>query len=83
MIKREIVFSFGSNKGENKDYYSPQLTRPQNKLLMRIFDTTKKYLYTIEGKSDMLKVHTSSVKSSSTLFYCSIRTTYKKMNSAK
>ena len=44
--------------------------------MMSIFDTLEYYLSNIDRKSDMRKVRTSSVKSSSILFSCLICTMY-------
>ena len=43
---------------------------------MSIVDTPEKHLSNVDSKLDMRKVRTSSIKSSSTLFSCSIRTMY-------
>ena len=43
---------------------------------MSIVDTLEKDLSNVDRKSDIRKVHTSSVKSSSTLSSCSIRVIY-------
>ena len=47
---------------------------------MSIFDTPEKYLSNVDRKSDMRKVRTSSVNSSSTLFPFSIRAMYNIVN---
>ena len=80
---RKMIVNLGSNKVENKNNSSPQLTHPQNSLIMSIVDTPEKYLSNVEGKSDMRKVRTSSVKSSSTLFSCSVRAMYNRVNSSQ
>ena len=72
----KLIVNFCSNKGENKYNSSPQLTRLHNSLLMIIFDNPEKYLSNVEKKSDMKKVCKSSIKSSSTLFSCSINEKY-------
>ena len=65
MIK--MIVNLGSKKGQNKDA-SCQITHLQNSLLISIVDTPENYLSNVDRKSDMIKVRTSSVKSSSTLF---------------
>ena len=50
---------------------------------MSIVNTPKKYLSNVYGKYYMRKVRTSSVRSSSTLFSCSIHAMYNRFNSAK
>ena len=41
---RKMIFNFGNKKGENNNNSFPQLTRPQNSLLMSIVDTPEKGL---------------------------------------
>ena len=50
---------------------------------MSTFDTPENNLSNVEGKSDMMKVRTSLVNSSSTLFLCLIHTLYNRVNCAK
>ena len=50
---------------------------------MSIVDTTEKDLSNVEGKEDTREVHTSSVKSSSTLFSCSLRAIYIRVHRAQ
>ena len=47
---------------------------------MIIFDTPEKDLSNFDGKFDIRKICTSSVKSSSTLFSCSVRAIYNRVN---
>ena len=56
-----MVFNLGSKKGESKDNFSPQITRLQNSLLVVIVDTLGKDISNVYSKSDMRKIHTSSV----------------------
>ena len=81
MIKNIVIL--GIKKGENNLNYSPQISHPQNLSLMSIVDTSEKNLPNFDRKSNMRKVRTSSVKSSSTLFYFSIYAIYNRLNSAK
>ena len=62
MIK--MVVNVGSKETKNKDNSSPQLTDIENSLRMSIFDTPEKDLSNVNGKYDMIKLRTSSVKSS-------------------
>ena len=71
-----MIVNLGSKKGENRDNSYPQITRTQNSLPMPIVENPEKDLYNDDRKYDMRKVRTSSVKSSSTLFSCSIRAMY-------
>ena len=50
---------------------------------MNIFDTLEKYLSSVDRKYDVIKIRTSSVKSSSTLFSCLIRGMYNVVNRAQ
>ena len=52
-------------------------------LLMSTVDIPENYLSNVDQKPDMRKVPTSSVQSSSTLFYCSIRAMYNRVNCKK
>ena len=78
-----MIFNLGSKKVENNENYSPQLTSLHNSILVRIFDTPYNIFSNVEGKSDIRKVHTSSINSSSTLFLCSIRSMYIIVNRAQ
>ena len=65
---RTTIFNLSSNKGKNNNNSCPQLTHLHNLLLMSIVRTPEKYLSNVDGKYDMIKVRTSSVNPSSTLF---------------
>ena len=75
-----MIFNLGSKKGENNSNSTCQLRRLHNLLLMSIVDTPENYLPNVDHKSDMRKVRTSSIKSSSTLFYSSISSMYNRVN---
>ena len=62
MIK--MIVNLGSNKCENDNKSTCQLSCIYNSLLMSIVDTPEKDLSNIDWKSYMIKVRTSSVKSS-------------------
>ena len=64
---RKIIVNVGCKKGTNNENWSLQLSCPHNSLLMSIVEAPKKDLSNFEEKSDTIKVHTSSVDSSSTL----------------
>ena len=81
MIK--IIVNLGSKKGENNKKSSTQITRLYNSLRMSIVDNPEKDLSSVDRKSDTRKVSTSSVNSSSTLFYCSIHAMYNRVNLSK
>ena len=64
-----MIVSLGSKKGgRGGDKSFPELTHLQTSLLMIIVDTPERDLSNVDGKFDIRKVCTSSVKSSSTLF---------------
>ena len=58
---RKSIVNLGSNKCENNNNSTFQISCLQNLLLMSIFDTPEKYLSNVDCKSDMIKVRTSSV----------------------
>ena len=78
-----MIVNLRIKKGENNDNSSNQLTRIQNYLLISTDDTPEKDLSNVNGKFDMKKVRTSSVKSSSTLFSCSICAIDNRVNCAQ
>ena len=80
---RKMIVNLGIKKGKKNYKFSCQLTRLHNSLLMSIFGTPEKFLSGVNGKYDMRKVRTSSVNSSSTLFSCSIRIMYNRVNCAQ
>ena len=80
---RKSIVSFGNKKDENNENSLPHITLLQNWLLMSIVDTTEKGLSNVDRKFDMRKVRTYSVKSSSTLFSCSIPAIYNRINIAQ
>ena len=67
-----MIVNLGSKKDKNNDNYYLKLTHIQNSLLMSIVNTPEKYLSYVDKKYYIRKVCTSSVKSSPTLFSCSI-----------
>ena len=81
--KIKIIVNLGSKKYENNNNSTCQLKHPQNMLLMSIVYTPESYVSNFNRKLDKRKVSTSSIKSSSTLFSCSIRAMYNRVNRAK
>ena len=75
----KMVVNLGSKKCENRNTYPLQLTHIQNSSLMIIVDIPEKNLSNVDPKSDMIKVCTSSVKSSST-FFCIICEMHNRVN---
>ena len=59
------------------------LNHIQIPLLISIVDTPEKDASNIDRKFDKRKVHTYSINSTSTLFYCSIRAMYKRVNNTQ
>ena len=78
MIK--MIVHIVSKKCENSDTYLCQLTYIYNSLLMSTVDTPENNLSYVDHKYDIRKVRTSSVKTPSTLFSCSIRSMYNRVN---
>ena len=78
-----MIVKLGSNKGEKKYNSSSQLTYPYIKLLGSIVNTPGKDSSKVDGKSDTIKVQTYLIKSSSKLFYFSIRVIYNRVNWAQ
>ena len=80
----KMIVNLGSNKFENNNNNSSwQLTCLHNSSLMIIVNTPENGLSNVDQKYYMIKVRTSSVKSSSTLFSCSICIIYNRGNSAE
>ena len=69
----KIIVNLDSTKYENNNNCTYQINHIHNALLMCIFDHPEKDLSNVYGKLDMRQVHTSSINSSSPLFFCSIR----------
>ena len=76
----KMIVNLVFKKCESDDTYSCQLTRIHDLLLLNVFDTPEKDLSNIDCKYNMIKVPTSSVNLSSTLFPCSIRAMYNWVN---
>ena len=72
----KIIVSLGNNKCENNNNSICRLNHIQKSLSMSILDTSKKDVSNFDRKLYKRKVCTYSIKSSSTLFYCSIRAMY-------
>ena len=79
----KMIVNLGIKKVKNNDNSSFQLTHLQNALLVSIYDSLEEYLSNVDGKSDMRKLRTSLVKSSSALFSCSKRAMYNRVNRAQ
>ena len=76
----KTVVNLGSNKCENNNKSTFEFSCLQNSLLMSIVETPEKYLSNVDRKLDMIKVRTSSVNSSSTLFIFSTFAMYNRFN---
>ena len=77
----KMVVNLCSKIYKNNETFSWHLTHIQNLLLMIISDTPENNLFNVFRKSDMRKLRTSSVKSLSTLFSCSMCVLYNRVNS--
>ena len=78
----KMVVNLGSKKCKNNSTRTCLLTHLHHSLLMIIIDTPETFLSNIDRKYDIIKVRTSSVKVSSTLFSCSMRAMYNIFNCA-
>ena len=84
IIKWEkMIVNLGSKKLENNDTSTCQLTSLQSLLLISIVDTPEKDVSNVDRKVDKRKVRTFSIKSSSTLFFCSIHAIYNRVHCAQ
>ena len=72
----KIIVNLCSKKCEDNNNSIFQLNHPQNLLLMSIVDTPENYLSNFHRKLYKIKIHTSSINSSSTLFSCSVCAMY-------
>ena len=80
---RKNILSLGSKKGQNENNASCQLICLYNSLITSIVNSPEKDSSNVDGKFDMKKVCTYSVKSSSKLFPCSICAIYNRVNCAQ
>ena len=79
----KIIFNLSNNTCENNNNSTGHINHIQNTLLMIIVDIPKKYVSNFDRKLDHRKVRTSPIKSSSTLFSCSIRAMYNGVHRAQ
>ena len=79
----KIIVNLSNNKFENNNNSTGHLGYIQKSLLMSIFDTPEKDVSNIDRKLDKNKIRTSLIKSSSTLFSCTIRAMYIRLHSAQ
>ena len=73
---RKMIVNLGSKNRKYNDNTSTQLTRLHHSLLLIIVNTPENDLSNVDGKYNMRKLCTYSVKSSSTLFFYSIHCMY-------
>ena len=64
----KMIVNLSIKKGKNKEISSTELTCLHNSLIMSTIHTPEKGLSNVCGKYYIIKVRSSSVKSSSTLF---------------
>ena len=79
----KMVVNLGSKKCKNNSTRTCLLTHLHHSLLMIIIDIPENDLSNAGRKYDMGKVRTSWVNSSLTLFLCSVRAIYNRVNYAK
>ena len=75
-----MIIDLGSNKCENNNKSTRQLNHLQNQLLKIIVETPENDVLNVDMKLDKRKILTSSIKSSSALFYCPIHAMYNIIN---
>ena len=80
---RKMIVNLGSKKCEDNKNSTYQLNNIQNQLLTSIIDAPEKDVSNIDRKIGKRNVRTSSIKSSSTLFSCSIRAMYNRVHRAQ
>ena len=80
---RKNIDNLGSKKCENNNNSTYQLRQLKNSLLISIVDTTENYLPNVDSKIRHGKSTYIFIKSSSTLFSCSIFAMYNRVNRAK
>ena len=73
---RKIIFNLGSKKYEDNKNSTCKLNYLQNSLLMSIVDNPEKNVSTFNRKIDKRKIGTSSIMSSSALFYFLVHVIY-------
>ena len=79
----KMIVTLSNNKCENNNNSTGNLNHIQNLLLMSIVDIPEKDVSNFDSKLDKIKVRTSSIKSSSTIIYCSIRAIHNKFHRAQ
>ena len=79
----KMIVNLGSKKYEDKNNSTCQLNHLQNLLSMSIVDTPERDVSKVDRKLYKRKIRTSSIKSSSTSFSCSIRSVYNRFYSGK
>ena len=79
----KMIVNLSYNKYEYNNNSTGHLNHIQKPLLMSIVDNPEKDVSNVDRKLDKIKVRTSSIKSSSTLFPFSIRAMYNKFHRDK
>ena len=75
----KMIVNLINKKFKNNNNSTCYLNYIQKLLFMSIVDTPKKYVSNVNRKVDKIKIRTSLIKSSSTLFSCSIRAMYNRV----
>ena len=79
----QMIVNLINKKCKNNNKSTGHLNQIQISLLMSIFDTPEKYVSNVDRQSYKRKMHTLLIKSSSTLFSCSIRAIYNRVHRAQ
>ena len=77
------IVNLSNNKYKNNNNFTGNLNHTQKLLSMIIVDTPQKDVSNVDRKLDKRKILTSLIKSSSTLFSCSICAIYNRVHCAK
>ena len=79
----KIIVILSNNNYKNNNNSTGHLNHTQKLLSMIIVDTPEKDVSNVDRKLDKRKIRTSLIKSSSTLFSCSICAIYNRVHCAK
>ena len=78
-----IIVNLSNEKYKNNSNSTYHINLIHKSLLMIIFDTPEKDVSNFDGKLDKRTIRTSLIKSSSTLFSCSMRAMYNRLYRAQ
>ena len=76
----KMIVNLSNKKCRNSNNATGHINHIHKLLLKSIVNTPEKDVSNVDRKVDKRKIHTSLIKSSSTLFSCSIRTMYNRVH---